>query len=492
MALTLQLDRSGGLALYRQIAEQIKDRISDGRLPPGAQLPTVRRLAQEAGVTRLTVQNAYAELQSGGWIEATVGRGTFVSGSVRPSPPVQRMGGDLSPDAVLGEMMQFEQFAGVRSLASASPDPHLFPADEFWAVLGELRGEALSLTSYTPSQGDPKLRVQLSQWLAERGVDATAEEILVTSGAAQALALVVQALTRPGDTVAVEQPSYIGFLNILRVHGVQPAGVPMDAEGPRLDVLERIVLQQRPRFFYTIPNFHNPTGVSMSPTRRADLLALAARHGLLVVEDDIYARLAYDGPAPGALAALDRHGLVVHIGGFSKVLSPALRSGYVAAPPPLASRLLSLRRAADLCSPALMQRALAVFLAGGGLRRHLRRVLPVYRERRDAAVAALRRSMPPGVEWTEPAGGFCIWMTFPEGPAYRDLHRAALEQGWGLAPGEAFLAQPDAQRHLRVTFGHQSAETVRAGIEALGRLAHGRQAAPPRPTAELTDWLAIA
>ncbi len=332
MSINLTLQRNGGGSLYVQIASQIRDCIADGRLPVGTRLPTIRQLASDAGVTRLTVQNAYQELQNEGWVEATVGRGTFVSRTARERRMVTTIGQDTSPDAVINDIVQLDQDVGVQSLANASPDPTLFPVAEFWAALERQKPDTQSLTTYNSSPGDPRLRVALVDWLGERGIDLTPDALLVTAGVTQGLALISQALARPGEAVLVEEPTYVGLLHTLRAHGLRPVGIPMDSEGLDLALAERVMSHERPRFLYTIPNFQNPTGSCMSVRRRQDLLSLARTHGLYIVEDDIYARLSYDGPAPGTLKALDKDDLVVHVSSFAKLFMPGLRLGYVAAP----------------------------------------------------------------------------------------------------------------------------------------------------------------
>jgi DNA-binding transcriptional MocR family regulator len=488
MSLGIKLDRSATPALYRQIVDQVQDRICDGRLPAGARLPTVRQLASELHVTRLTVQNAYGELQNAGWIEATVGRGTFVSPGVRPQMLPSNPAQPLTPDAVINDILQFNQVVGLRSLASASPDSKLFPTEEFWQPWNELLEESAALVSYAASQGDPYLRLEVAAQLVDRGVEVTPDEVLVVAGATQGLCLVAQALAKPGDCVLVEQPTYLGLLHTLKSQGLQPIAVEMDAEGPIPDIIERLAVQRRPRFLCTVPTFQNPTGHVMSAQRRQTLLTLARRYGFAIVEDDIYARLAYDGPPPAALKALDDGETVIHISSFSKTLMPGLRLGYVVAPPSLYRQLLSLRRATDLCSPPLLQRLLARFLRNGGLKRHLRKVLPVYHERRDAALAALRHSMPLDVQWTEPQGGFCCWVTLPAHGAFDDLQQAALYRGWAFAPGEVFLAQPSPRYHLRICFGNQSVESLRTGIATLAALIRERLVAEPLPMPVNANW----
>jgi DNA-binding transcriptional MocR family regulator len=474
MALDVTLDRDDSLPLYRQIATQIQAQISEGKLPPGTHLPTIRALAGTLGVTRLTVQNAYAELQSTGWVESTVGRGTFVRAGVRPESLLATIGQQTTVDSVLSDMMQADSITGVRSLAGAFPDPGFFPADEFWRGLSRARQDAASLLGYACTLGDEPLRLQVASLLREQGISALPDEILITGGATQALSLAALALARPGDRVLVDQSTFLGFLNILAAQGLQPVAVPLDDQGPRLDDLARLIVEHRPAFYYTIPTFHNPTGLCFSLERRRQLLELAIACDLPLVEDDLTHLLAYDEPPPPALKSLDRHEKVTYISGFSKTLFPGLRVGYLIAPRALAAPLSTLRHAADLCGPPLLQRALARFLADGHFHRHLNKTLPRYRARRDALLDTLQATMPPGTTWTIPAGGFCCWVTLPEGGVYDDLHRAALQAGVAFAPGEVFLPAASTKRNLRLCFGKEASETIRLAVERLAQLVRDR------------------
>jgi DNA-binding transcriptional MocR family regulator len=478
MTLAIELDRTSRVPIYQQIAGHIKELIGTGNLPAGARLPTIRRLADQLGVTRLTVQTAYAELQSGGWIEATIGRGTFVSAQTQAVPSFAAGTPNVTPAAVIGDILQIGHGRTRQSLASASPDPLLFPADEFWACLADLRKQAAAMAGYGPAQGDVQLRVALADHLRDRAIQASPGDILVTSGVTQGLALAAAALAQPGDVVLVEQPTYIGFLHQLRMAGLQAVSVPLDADGIRLDVLDKLAAQARPRFLYTIPTFQNPTGVCTSLQHRRQLLMLAKTHGFYVVEDDLYAAIAYDAPAPPALKALDDQDRVVYISSFSKSLMPGLRLGFLLAPPALQDKVLSLRLAADLVSPSLTQRALAAFLQSGGLRRHLRRVLPIYCERRDALVAAMQANLPPVAHWTCPAGGFCTWLTLPRHHGLTDVVRLMLQQGWEIAPGDVFLAQPSSDQHVRLCFGNLPAEALGRSMRALGQIVREQLATP--------------
>lgn len=470
MPLTLDVDRDGALPLYRQIAEQIKAQISDGRLPAGARLPTVRQLAEDLGVTRLTVQNAYSDMQADGWVEATVGRGTFVSQSVQTDNGAAQLGAQLTPDGIVRDIVQFNQVVGVRSMAGADPDHSLFPADELYSQVAQLRDDMTGFMRYGPTQGDPQLRVEIAGILRDRGISAVPEDIIVTQGALQALSVVTQTLGQPGDSVIVEQPTFMGFFNVLKAHGLHPVGVPFDDGGPDPDVLDRVVTRYRPRFYYTVPTFHNPTGLSVSPERRDALLTLARDHNLLIVEDDVYGRLWYDEPAPASMKSRDDSGLVVYIDSFSKMLMPGLRLGYVVAPRPVHEQILTLQRATLLTMPTFLQRALAGFLHNGGLSRHLERVRPVYRKRRDTLMQSLDTYMPAKVEWTVPAGGFSCWLTLPRHHAFGTLYQKALQRGLAFTPGDVFMVNPEANEHLRLCFSNLTTDAIRMAVEQLGAL----------------------
>jgi 2-aminoadipate transaminase len=466
----IELNRNSAQPLYVQLAQDIQRRIRSGALPPGARLPTVRELAQQLGVTRLTIHSAYSELQAGGWVEATVGRGTFVAAQTATPSALAQPNRELSAHSLLNDMLRMAQLPGLRSLAMADPAPDLYPTREFKSALDEALQGGAAVLSYATSQGDPLLRTVLADNLRERGVRAGPDEILVTSGASQALALITQTLARPGDTVIVEQPTYLGLLNTLGAREVRVVGAPLDEDGLVVDALESLILTHRPRFIYTIPVFQNPTGVCLSPARRAALLDLAARHRIPLVEDDLYGRLAYEGQAPLALQADDSAGLVIHVGSFSKSLLPGVRIGYVAAAPDLIARLVVAKQADDLCSPPLLQRAMALFLQHGRLPAHLRRAIPRYRERRDALLAALAQHFPAGLRWTAPQGGFCSWVALPPGVSTTELYLAAVERGVAFAPGDVFFSGPAPRPYMRLAFATQQPEVIHEAIQILGEV----------------------
>jgi DNA-binding transcriptional MocR family regulator len=473
----IEIDRTSAQPLYRQLACHIQQRIRSGALPTGTRLPTVRQLAQQLGVTRLTVHSAYAELAAGGWVEATVGRGTFVAEQEEraPVPATSELGQEVTPRGVMNDLLRMAQMPGLLSLAMNDPDADAFPLRDWQRASDEaLEQGGARVMGYATPQGDQALRIALANLLHERGLTVGPDEIMVTGGATQALSLACDALARPGDAVIVEQPTYLGALNIMAARGLRPVGIATDDDGLQIEPLERALQQQRPALIYTTPTFQNPSGVCLSPERRAALLELAARHKVPIIEDDVYGRLCYEGAPPPALKASDARGLVIHIGSLSKFLMPGLRMGYVVASPALLQQLSAIRQANDLCSPLLTQRALAIFIGRGMLASHIRRSLPRYRERRDTLLRAMEQHFPAGVFWTRPRGGFACWVTLPVGSSVTELYMAAIERGVAFAPGDVFCPAPMARSHMRLSFGTQTPQAITEAVSILGELLRER------------------
>ena len=473
MQLEISLDRNAETSLYKQISGRIVDRIEAGYLPQGSRLPTIRDLSDQLGVTRVTVQNAYSDLQERGWVEATVGRGTFVTGP-QPSDPLELVSAEISPASIMRDMGRLGRIRGMRTMAMAEPDPELHPSREFLQELHGVTRHGTGLFDYACSLGSSTLRHQLAALVGGLGIDAKPELIQVTSGATQALALITDALADSGDTVLVEQPTYLGLLAILQARGIRPVGVPLDAEGPDLEALEALVVRERPQFFYTVPDFQNPTGVSMAPGRRLQLLEISRRHRLRIVEDAVYHMLAYDGPVSRPLKADDEEGLVIYADSFSKSLLPGLRVGFVIAPPDVHETIRRLFEVNELCGQPLIHQALAQFLDKGRYEQHLREVTPEYRTRRDAMLEALDEHMPDDVSWTRPGGGFCCWLTLPDEGRFDDLYPEALQQRIAYTPGEVFNAEPGATVNVRLCFSNVSTQQIRGGILDLSDLVQKR------------------
>ena len=359
------------------------------------------------------------------------------------------------------------------SFALGAPSADLLPLSALQACL--VRALATSGPAglgYTAVEGLEGLRLALAAHLAARGVRAGPEEIMITSGATQGLALVAQALLEPGDEVAVEAPTYLGALQVLAAAGARPMGVPLDEGGLRVDLLESLLARRRIRLVLVQAAQHNPTGATLPPERRERLLALGRRYGVPILEDDVYGELWHAPPDPLPLKALDRGGLVLSLGSFSKTVAPGLRVGWLVGPRTVIRRLALVKQFADLNSNTLAQLALEQFLSGGEYARHLALVRRAYAERRAAMLAALA-AVPRLQVGAGARGGFYLWCRLADGLAARRLAGAAARVGVAVLPGEAFYppaAGQDGRDRLRLSFSGAAPAAIAEGVARLAAL----------------------
>jgi len=483
MQIPLERSPEGGNAraapVYQQIAAWFRAEIEAGRLGSGDRLPTIRALASRLGVNRDTVALAYDALAREGWLESTVGRGTFVrraEAAPAPSPfePV------LSP--LVERLLDFDRArvryaapAGTAPLHSLVPDPALYPTDEFRrAVARVMARDGSELLRYGQPQGHPGLREGLAARLRETGLRVSADEIAITQGASEGIALALRLFAAPGDVVAIEEPTYHNVLTALAALGLRAAPVPVRDGAPDLAVLERALERPEVKLFYTMPTFHNPLGITTGLAHRRALLAVAGRAGKPVVEDAYEMDLRYAGKPVPSLAALDERGLVVQLFSFSKSLFPGARVGSIAARGRIVEALLALKHANDLGGALVLQAALAEFVASGGYERHLARVRRTLRARRDALLDALAREMPEGVRWTEPEGGLQLWVELPEFVDTAELLPDAVRGGVLFAPGFQFRSDPRPSSGLRLSIAMAGEGEIRRGVAVLGRVVRER------------------
>jgi DNA-binding transcriptional MocR family regulator len=480
----LRLERDSRIPLYLQIRNQLREMILDGTLSEGSRLPPERKMAAALGVNRTTVVNAYRELAADGLVEGHVGRGTTICRpplSSSPQPPnhltphplvwseyfVPRTEGGRDP--LLRDLMALLSRPDTISFAAGIPAPELYPLGDFrQAMTHVLNTAGQTLLQPCPVEGYYPLRQTIARRLAGRGATIRAENILIVTGSQQGLDLIARTFLRAGDEVVVEAPTYLGALQIFSVAGARLLGVPLDEEGMRLDVLENILIRYRPKLIYTLPTFHNPSGCTMAPKRRLQLLELARRHRLPIVEDDPYGELYYTSPAPSPLLALDQNGYVIYLSTFSKILFPGLRLGWVAAPRPVVERLSQIKQLADLHCSTLIQGVAHEFCQRGALDEHLDRVRDPYRQRRDAMLAALAEVAPTGLEWDDPQGGFNLWCRLPSGLKARQLMAEAARQRVAIVPGEVFYPDGGGQEEMRLNFSCLPIAQIEEGIQRLG------------------------
>jgi DNA-binding transcriptional MocR family regulator len=485
--LVLDIDRKSRIPIYRQILSTIVGLVDGGTLSPGDRLPPSRTLAQSAGIHRSSVTRAYDELWALGYLESRPGSYSTVrrrAQGLAGTAPKKRARLDW-PAAIVPSAraareadlrMQQDRSAGddphILDFSSLTADPELCPENalrrSFKAALLE-GGESLA---YGDPAGYRPLRKTLANRLRTHGVDVTTDEILITNGAQQGLDLLLRILTRPSDAIVVESPGYSVALPLFRLHGLDILSVPMKPDGMDLDALEKLIAQRRPTVVYTIPNFHNPTGITTSQAHRERLLALCERHRLPIVEDGFEEEMKYFGKAVLPIKSMDRLGIVAYLGTLSKVVSPGLRIGWIAAPRPLVETGQAVQRYCCHSCNTLAQSAVHHFFDTGGYEAHLRRVHRIYRKRMQALLEGMRANLPKqGVSYTEPQGGYTLWLHVSGTKlSEQALHDRILSAGVKLASGRFFRTHPPAEPHFRVSIACRTVDEISEGCRRIGRV----------------------
>jgi DNA-binding transcriptional MocR family regulator len=378
----------------------------------------------------------------------------------------------VTPNAV-GELLRMGADPSIISFAGGYPDGTLFPASELSAIYAELvreKGEAA--LQYTVSDGMPKLRQQIAKRLSQQGTACTADEILVLQGSQQGLDLMAKMMVDPGDLIITERPTFLGALIAFDPFAPRYRGVPMDGEGMVMEELERL-LKAEPgaKFLYTIPDFQNPTGVSLSASRRRRLIALANAHDLVILEDTAYREVRFEGEAPPTLKSLDSEGRVVMLGSFSKILSPGMRLGYAVASGTLLEKLSILKLAADTQCSTVNMMAASLYLERHDINAHIGRLRDAYRRKKNLMLSMIRQHFPQEVTCTDPEGGLFSWLTFPQGlDTERFMRDHALPHAKvAYVPGASFFCESAESNHARFNYSGQSDERVVEGMTALGQ-----------------------
>jgi 2-aminoadipate transaminase len=377
--------------------------------------------------------------------------------------------------STIRELLKLTQRPDVISFAGGLPAAEYFPVERFQEacqrVLAEQSHQALQ---YGPTEG----YVPLREFIASRfGCEAiTADNILITSGSQQALSLLGALLIDPGDCVLVEQPTYLGALQAFAVYEAQYIDVETDEHGICTDALPD-ALRQNPTFMYLIPNFQNPSGVTTSEKRRREVLELAHRHGVPIVEDDPYGALRYESETIKPIITMDAEevgcsdasaGTVIYLGTFSKTLAPGLRIAWVAAPREVIAKLVQLKQGADLHTSTFNQMIIYEVAKDGFIDEHVELLRNVYRKRRDAMLGALDRFMPSDVDWTHPDGGLFLWMQLPKGTTSQTVFEAAVKRNVAFVPGDSFYVKPNPPATARLNFSCMNEESIIEGIRRLG------------------------
>lgn len=484
----LNLERSSNVPLFIQIFSQLKQRIDDDILKPGFRMPPTREFAVQHGVNRSTVVKAYEELWALGYTESRPGSYSVVRKRQKLATPDRKSDRGLirwkekstQTGQVLHDSYKRLNIKGPHgkdfiNLASLDLDQRLFPIEDFRRCLNTVMVEkGGSIMTYGECPGYSPLRESIAQRMRVHGISVKTDEILITNGTQNGIELVLKLLTQPGTPVAVEIPTYSNIIPLLHYYKTNIIEVPMNDDGMDLDTLKNKVKNNHPAFIYTMPNFHNPTGITTNQIHRETLLEICEEYKVPLVEDAFEEEMKYFGKVPLPIKSMDSNHMVVYLGTFSKILFPGIRIGWIAAEQSLIQRLVSVKKFADLSTNTLLQAALNQFIREGYYDRHIKRMHREYRKRMTIALNALKKhfSNIPEVSWQEPAGGYLIWLQFkPTEKSTQEMKQIFIDNGVNLVPGSHFFADPDRQpeHFYRISISTLDPNEIKEGIARMAQ-----------------------
>ncbi|WP_378955350.1 PLP-dependent aminotransferase family protein [Pelosinus sp. sgz500959] len=474
-----QLDHKSSKSLYLQIQELITAKIMNHSLPPGTKLPPERELASLFSVSRTTAINTYRQLEQQGLIQTKVGSGTYVAdhspnalNTSLPMPWHQLFSPyPQSPvSSILRELVSTPTSEYNISLAAGMPDPKFYPFDVF-SNLFQKNSSSIDLNDlgHISTEGYAPLRQTIAALHCNKTtMPTTPDNVSILSGSQQGLYLLSKIFLQPGDCVVVQSPTYIGAVQVFHNAGVRILTLPANSSFP-FSLLEDYLIRYRPKLFYIVPTFQNPNGRVLPLSERQELLRLAARHQLIIVEDDPYSELYYNEPPPPSLKALDNHDGVIYLGTFSKTLFPGLRIGWMVAATPVINRIALEKQYVDLHSSNLSQWLLHLFLQEEALQTHLVNVRKEYKKRRDAMANSIRRHCGANLDFSLPSGGFYLWCKLQTEVTSPVLLHEATKNGVSFVPGEAFYTDQSNLKELRLCFATHSEDKLEEGIKRLAK-----------------------
>lgn len=388
-----------------------------------------------------------------------------------PPPPVWRLAQRMSriKTSAVREILKVAERPDILSFAGGLPAPELFPVDAIAEAHAEvLANDGPAALQYSTTEGYGPLREWICGHLQKRGRVAEANQVLVTNGSQQGIDLVAKVLLDPGDLVVVENPSYLAALQTFGAFEAKFATVGSDDHGMRTDDLERLLATHRPKLVYVVANFQNPKGTTLALERRRELVRLAQKHRFLILEDDPYGELRFTGNHLPSLASFDDEGVVVSLGTFSKTLAPGLRIGWVVGPRDFVRSLTVAKQSTDLHTATLAQRAVAKLLTRFDYNAHLDSLRPIYGQRANAMLDALKIHMPAGTTWTTPEGGMFLWVELPQGLSGDALLPRAIEEKVAFVPGSPFFANNPRPEFIRLNYSNRPPELITEGMRRLG------------------------
>ena len=465
------------MTLYRKYATELSDMISSGALKAGQRMPSVREASRHRGLSISTVLKTYHWLESRGLLEARTRSGFYVSQQHQQWPPQPSISSSAPQSTpiekadLIYEVLDAVREANVVPLGSAFPSPLLFPLPRLYRSLNRsMRNLDPRSTVTDLAPGNLELRRQISLRYHLDGIEIAPEELVITDGAMEALNLCLQAVTRPGDAVIIESPTFYASLQALEQRGLRAIEVATHpAQGMDLAALETALKNHKPAACWLMTNFQNPLGSLMPEDRKQQLVKLLDQYNVPLIEDDVYGELYYASQRPKPAKAFDRSGNVLHCASFSKCLAPGYRIGW-AAPGRYAEKLRKLKLGTSLSAAVPSQLALADYLSEASYDRHLRQLRDTLFVERDAMINAIQRYLPKGTNVTRPEGGYFLWVELPKGTDALKLHQRALAHDISIAPGAIFSASDRFKHCMRINYGHPEDKRVIPALKTLGRL----------------------
>ena len=463
---------------YEQLANLIVEMVANGALAPGARAPSVRAVSQQQGISISTVLQAYRLLEDRGILVARPQSGFYVAVAPRgafrlPSPSRPRAkASTVSIGGAVAVLLEHASNSSLVPLGCAVPEAALLRAKRLDLALARAaRQHGADYNVYGPARGDPGLRREIAKRALRLGHALSPDDVVITNGCSEALMLALTAVAGPGDTIAVESPTYFGLLHTLEVLGMKALEVPTHPTlGLDVDALARLLATERVAACLVSSCFGNPLGSTMAEADKRALLAVLARHRMPLIEDDVYGEIHFDRERPRPFIALDGDADILYCSSFSKCLAPGYRVGWIATRR-RAQQVVERKMAFSLCGPQLPQAAFADFLAGGSVDAHLRRMRRTFQDNLARMTRAVEAAFPVETKVSRPAGGFVLWLELPRRFDSRALFDEALEQGICFAPGDVFSASRRYRHCLRLSAGHTWSPRVEDGVARLGRLA---------------------
>lgn len=474
--------------LYRSVADHVERLIEEGTLAPGARIPSLRRLSRQLSVSLSTVGEAYRVLEDRGLIETRPQSGHYVRLIDRAAPqePSRTSSSTTAAEVDLGELLErlLEDASDpgcAVPLGAAVPSPEFLPVSRLNTLLARaVRRDPVASQSYDSLPGRRELRTQIARRAMDAGCSLSPEDLVITTGAMEAITLSLRAVTQPGDTVAIETPTYHGFLQALQALHLKALEVATDPrEGICLPCLEEALQKGRADACLIVGSFGNPLGHRMPDANRRALYDIIAAADVPLIEDDTYGDLPFDDRRPPAIKSFDTDGRVLLLSSFSKSLAPGYRVGWVA-PGRYAEAVKRAKFSASLATAVPTQMALADYLAGAGVDRHLRRIRRKFKDLVRRMIVAVGEAFPEGTRVSRPAGGYVVWVEMPDAVDSFRLHTEALREGISLTPGPIFSASGKYSNCLRLNCAITWNDAVEQAVHRIGELAQ-QQLATPKP-----------